>query len=237
MQHIYSFSGGKDSTAMLFKALQSKAPIDRIIFVDTTKEYPEMYAHIERVKRMIPLPLETFEIPFDYYFSEHVKTKGKRKGEKGYGWPTMRTRWCTALKRQTFLKVVGKNVVEYHGIAADEAHRVKRNAGGRDIRYPLVEQGVTENDALQYCYSLGFSWGGLYEIFSRVSCYCCPLKRMGELLKTKEFKPEIWRGIEAMDLLQTRLFKAAYTFKNMDEHFSREIQKRVVSLKKDNTLF
>lgn len=49
MDHIVSFSGGKDSTAMLLMMLERKMPIDEIIFCDTGKEFPQMYEHFDRV--------------------------------------------------------------------------------------------------------------------------------------------------------------------------------------------
>ena len=39
-QHIISFSGGKDSTAMLFLMLEKGMRIDRIISVDTYQRVP-----------------------------------------------------------------------------------------------------------------------------------------------------------------------------------------------------
>ena len=41
------------------------------------------------------------------------------------------------------------------GIAADEPKRVK------DDIYPLFEWGITEEQALQYCYKHGFDWGAV----------------------------------------------------------------------------
>lgn len=33
-QHVISFSGGKDSTAMLLMMIENDMPIDRIVFID-----------------------------------------------------------------------------------------------------------------------------------------------------------------------------------------------------------
>jgi len=41
VKHIVSFSGGKDSTAMLLKMIENNMLIDDIIFLDTTVEFPE----------------------------------------------------------------------------------------------------------------------------------------------------------------------------------------------------
>ena len=53
MKHIVSFSGGKDSTAMLLKMLEDNWTIDEILFCDTGKDFPDMLDHIEKVKRYI----------------------------------------------------------------------------------------------------------------------------------------------------------------------------------------
>jgi 3'-phosphoadenosine 5'-phosphosulfate sulfotransferase (PAPS reductase)/FAD synthetase len=46
MKYDCSFSGGKDSTAMLLMLIEKGCPLDRIIFFDTGWEFPQMYDHI-----------------------------------------------------------------------------------------------------------------------------------------------------------------------------------------------
>ena len=95
----------------------------------------------------------------------------------GYGWPGMKVRWCTGqLTTHLISKEVNrlkkeKDALHYIGIAADEAHRGKDDPQNR---YPLVEWGITEAQALQLCYNRGYDWGGLYEIYRRASCWCFP---------------------------------------------------------------
>ena len=43
--YIVSFSGSKDSTAMLLHLLELGEPVDEVLFCDTTVEFPEMYTH------------------------------------------------------------------------------------------------------------------------------------------------------------------------------------------------
>ena len=226
--HVVSFSGGKDSTAMLLLMIEKKMRIDCIFFVDTTKEYPDLYNHLEKVKKYIyPLKIETIDVKFNYWFSEHIKTKGKNKGKKGYGWPTPMGRWCTALKREGVKKAV-KNltktarVIEYHGIAADEAERAKKNQVGRYIKYPLIDFNVTEKDALEYCYSKGFNWNGLYEKVSRVSCYCCPLARLDNLRTIRREFPDLWQDMIEMDTKTDYPFKLNYSVLDLDRKFKKE---------------
>ena len=52
MKHILSFSGGKDSTFLLLELIRRKEPLDEVVFFDTGWEYPVMYEHIEKCKRI-----------------------------------------------------------------------------------------------------------------------------------------------------------------------------------------
>ena len=115
----------------------------------------------------------------------------------GNGWPGIRVRWCTGqLKTHLISKEVNRlkgeyGAVNYVGIAADEAWRC---AGEK---YPLVEWGITEKMALQICYDHGFDFDGLYRIYRRASCWCCPFQRIGELRNLRKHHPELWARLLA----------------------------------------
>ena len=99
--HVVGFSGGKDSTALLLMMLEKNMPVDRVFFVDTTKEYKEVYDHIDKVQKYIePLKIEVVTIDWDYWFFDHVRKRciPKFEGKTGYSWPNAISRWCTALK-------------------------------------------------------------------------------------------------------------------------------------------
>lgn len=125
VKHIVSFSGGKDSTAMLLMMLEKGMPVDDIVCCDTGKEFPQMYEHWAKVEKYIGRKITILKAPktFEYYMFEHQKTKGKNKGDIGYGWPTMLCRWCTKhLKQQQVSKFLRKytEFKQYIGIAYDE---------------------------------------------------------------------------------------------------------------------
>jgi len=224
MKNIVSFSGGKDSTAMLLMMLERKIAVDRVICVDTTKEFPAMYRHIARVQAMCPVKIEIVKIDFDYGFGEHVKTKGKNKGKIGYGFPDFRNRWCTTLKSRAVKKIqktIDGDSQQFHGIAFDEEKRTRKN-NDTIIKYPLVDWGITEKQALGYCYSRGLDWEGLYEKFHRVSCWCCPLSRIGELRVLYNDFPELWRELEEMDKKSFRKFRGDYSVNDLTERFANE---------------
>ena len=229
MKHIVSFSGGKDSTAMLLRMLEENWVIDDIIFCDTGKDFPQMIEHINKVETYIyskygrKITKLKSDKSFDYYMFEHVKTRGKNKGKKGYGWATMRCRWCTTLLKtrvvDSYLSKIGKNnedYVEYIGIAADETNRIG------DKIYPLVEWGMTESDCLKYCYERGFDWGGLYEHFDRLSCWCCPLKNQKELKILYKYYPELWQELKEMDKKAYNEFKRGHSVEELELKFKKQ---------------
>ena len=125
------------------------------------------------------------------------------------------------MKRDTaaaYLNAFDDDIIEYHGIAYDEPHRIKQYKD-RDVRYPLFDWGVSERDALAYCYDHRFTWGGLYEKMSRVSCYLCPLQPNNELEIVFNEYPDLWQEMHDLDKLSHRRFKANCTLTELDTRF------------------
>ena len=69
--------------------------------------------------------------------------------------------------------------------------------------HPLAEWGVTEAEALAYCYTHGFEWMErgvrLYDALDRVSCWCCRNKNLKELRAIHDQLPEYWERLVAME--------------------------------------
>lgn len=231
MKYIVNLSGGKDSTAMLLMLLDRGEPIDYILFADTGKDFPQMHDHLKQLAKYIKqhypdAPYITTlkaDKSFDYLMFEHVKTKGKRIGSTGYGWATMRARWCTAKLKTAvidrFCKSLGDDYTHYIGIAVDEPKRLKSDP---HKIYPLANWNITEAAALAYCYERGFDWGGLYKHFDRVSCWCCPLKNLRELKTLWKFYPELWAELRAMDERAYNQFRADYSVADLEQKFKSE---------------
>ena len=238
--HVVSFSGGKDSTAMLLGMLERSMPIDAIIFCDTGMEFPEMYDHIARVEEYVQRPVTILraDVTFEYLMTEKPCAKTDRLG---YSWPGHNRRWCTSelktnQKDAFVLANRGERVaIEYVGLAADEAHRMKRKCNKTaNKRYPLADWGMTEADALQYCYDLGFDWGGLYRQSKRVSCWCCPLQSLRALRSLYRYHPELWRRLRAMDDREIergcRTFRPDYSVAELEMRFAAEEKQQRLSL-------
>lgn len=236
--HVVSFSGGKDSTAMLLRMLEEGMSVDLILYCETGLEFPEMGAHIRKVEEYIGRKITVIksEKNFMYLATKKpivsrgtINVSGINPGDiiYGYGWPSARVRWCTSYLKtdviNRYLKNIGENydVIQYVGIAADELKRVRA-----DKRYPLIDWGMTEKDCLQYCYDRGLDFGGLYEIWDRVSCWCCPLQSLDDLKKLKNYKPDLWFKLkeinEAMSVTIRPNFRYDVGLTDIDRRFKVE---------------
>lgn len=239
--YVVSFSGGKDSTAMLLRLIELNYPINEVIFCDTYKEFPQMYDHVKRIKQIVEdnnIKFTTLksERTFDEWMFEYTpkrrtpeKFKERYGDAKGMGWATPRARWCTGNLK---IKIMDKyfktlstqyKVYQYIGFAADEQFRVEReNAKTGNKLFPLVDWGWTEKDALEYCYSKGYDWGGLYTKFSRVSCWCCPLQSLEELRILRKDFPDLWQELREMDARTWQIFRKDFTVEELEKRFAFE---------------
>ena len=244
--HAVSFSGGKDSTAMLLLMIERGMPIDMVLAADTGMEFPEMYRHWDQVEQVLyrerGLHLTILRHPkgFEWLMFDQPKEKESSIELRtklgvplyGNGWPGFKVRWCTGqLKTHLINKAVSRlrkeyQILHYVGIAFDEQDRIKKE------QYPLVKWKITEKQALQICYDRGFDWGGLYEIYHRCSCWCCPLQRIDELRKLRRHHPQLWAKL--MELDERALsqfgknalgqFKQNWTVAALEERFAAEDQ-------------
>lgn len=209
MKYILSFSGGKDSTFLLLELIRRECPLDEVVFFDTGWEFPAMYEHIEKVKKMIGVHGIRFttlhpDKSFDYWMLDHA-TKSEKKG---YSWCGGNCRWGTTFKTQALDRnaQLNKDSVVYIGIAADEAVRLEHNIASYK-RFPLVEWGVTEAECLHGCYAAGFDFGGMYEHLDRVSCKFCRNKNLKELRNIRKYYPGVWEELKDRQRQTSRPYK------------------------------
>lgn len=236
--YVANFSGGKDSTAMVLRMIELCEPLDEVICCDTTIEFPAMYRHIEKVKKVVEAAGIKFttlraEHDFEYYLCDHeVKNRKPTSniyGRTGYGWAGHSSRWCTSELKKSVINDYFKqlrdthNIIQYIGIAADEDYRLERkNNQDPNHWHPLVEWNWTEADAMEYCLAKGYDWEGLYDIFPRVSCWCCPLKSYDDLRKLREHFPDLWQELLRLDARQCKKFAHGYTVEDFDRRFALE---------------
>lgn len=221
-RQVVSLSGGKDSTAMLLMMIERGERVDEAVMFDGGWEFPEMYEHIELLRQNIDVPITVLKPPhpLEWYMNNYQLKRGKRKGEYGYGFPRPHARWCTRIKNDTISRYLCGGELQCVGIAADED---RPRAGGK--RYPLIEWGITERQALDYCLKRGYTWGGLYEHMARVSCWCCPLQELKSIKTLRRIYPELWARLLEMELSCSAFppkFRIDYSAIELEHRFSQE---------------
>jgi 3'-phosphoadenosine 5'-phosphosulfate sulfotransferase (PAPS reductase)/FAD synthetase len=187
---VINLSGGKDSTALLLMAIERGLQIHSAVFFDTSWEFPQLYKHLDKLSHIVNVPIIRLT-PKQSFSNQLVK----------FGWPGVRTRWCTNYKVRRIQEYEKEhNAISLIGIAADEKHRIKsQELKKSSALFPLIKWGVSEKDALAYCHKHGFDWGGLYNHFDRVSCFCCFLQKIPNLRLLRKHYPVLWNKMLKMD--------------------------------------
>ena len=247
---VLSLSGGKDSTALGLEWLKRHQqdpityPLHEVIYCDTGMEFPAMVDHINRLEQIfmeagIKFTRIKHEKSFEYFMFEHWPKfrKNSKYKNQGYSWPGPQSRWCTTILKTDLLDGYTnklreeRKVIQLIGLAADEQKRIQRaNNQNPEHRHPLADWGWTEADCLKYCYEAGFDWGGLYEVFHRVSCWCCPLQSLDELRKLRKNFPDLWARLLDMEHRTWRTFRADYTVDQLEIRFSFEEERLAAGL-------
>ena len=244
MYYIASVSFGKDSLAMLLLILDNldkkngKYPLDEVIFFDWGMEFQAIYHNRDKIKPMLAARgIKFTELHYDtsfvYNFCEREVHKKDGSIQHGYSWCGGRTRWGTARKNSVIKKyyktLPDTEIVEYVGIAADETSRIPRALEKGQV-LPLVDNGMTEQNCLDFCRKRGYNWQedgiDLYDIMDRVSCWCCKNNNLKELKNMYLYLPDYWKALkdlQAKTSFPYKNYKDAKTVGELEEKFRREI--------------
>lgn len=194
MEHIVSFSGGKNSTAMLLRMLEKKDRVDRIVFADTGFQLPETYEFIEKVEDYTGRSIERVKgenADWDKWFYGKVKS-GEFEG-KMRGFPlTLFPCWFSRQAKLRPLEKICKGNIRYIGISTDEKHRAKDK---KDTFYPLIEWGWSDKDCLRYLRKKEML-NPIYKRFSRSGCWICPKQSKSSLRALCRYYPRLWSKLK-----------------------------------------
>ena len=231
MKHRLSFSGGKDSTFLLLELIRRKYQLDEVVFFDTGWEFPVMYEHIEKCKKICEengIKFVTLRPSYDF---DELFDK--------YSWCGGNCRWGTTYKTQTLDKHSQQNndSVVYIGIAADETERLEKERAAFK-RFPLAEWGITEAECLQGCYNAGFDWGGMYEHLDRLSCKFCKNKNLKELRNIRKHYSEVWEELKDYQRKTDRPYKGdGKSVFDLEKRFELEDERTAAGLSITNREF
>lgn len=244
IKHIVSFSGGKDSTAMLLKMIENNMQIDEIVYCEVMAtstlggEYPEMYEYLDKVDEylMKTIGKKITRIKPDISFEEQFYTKKKRGNYKNeiYGFPLVFCAWCNSTLKvkpiDKYLKSKGE-YISYIGIAYDEPERFKRL--DHNEKAPLYEWKMTEADCLKYVKEKGL-YNSLYDKFERLCCWFCVKQSLNNLRILRKDYPEYWNLLLKWQTDSEIRFKPTYTMQQLEEKFKKE---DVISLNTTNSQY
>ena len=225
MKHIVSFSGGKDSTAMLLMMIEKNMQIDEIIFCDTTLEFPEIYDYIKTVsayinkKITVLKPTKTWD---DWFYGKI--TRGKLKGRRrGFPYVCNPCWWNREAKYTLLDKAHGKGNVVYIGIAFDEEKRTyaeQYNKSYLEYKFPLCEWGITEMDCYKYLEDKGLKHP--LANFKRSGCWLCQKQSTHSLKILNAEYPELWKKLKKYEADSPHGFKSNCTLSQLEQQFANE---------------
>lgn len=252
--NIFSLSFGKDSMATLILAAEQGIPIDHVMYAEVkyndeiSAEHPIMAEWIptaeKRLKELFGITVEHAYCGYTYldeFF--RIRKKGKAVGEI-VGFPRQFGSWCNTMKMiaiKKYYKEFNEPITEMLGIASDEQNRWERKVAKqteeRGCRSLLVEQGLTENDAMEICkkYDL-LSPLYDYEDTYRGGCWFCPNQSIKSLHTLWRDYPDLFERLCDLEQVSTFSFKIDVLLEDLKKKFengyvpkrkSKNIQKTI----------
>ena len=231
---ILMFSGGKDSTYLLWYCLKNDIKIDRIVFCDTTIEYPAVYEWIEYIESRFGI--EVLRVIPKNTFHElimRIRKRGKFKG-RIRGFPAMRFYcWVSRdLKFHASTDRVWPDATRLIAILGDEEYRLEMKATLKHkVRWPLIEAGICEkqvirelkeNDLYPPIYSLLEKYITDPKQRPRTGCWICPKTNIAGMRMLYFEYPELWKQLEDWEELAPLLWKMTKTVKEWGDRFEKE---------------
>lgn len=198
---VVNFSGGKDSTVAILKALE-KYPKEEIIlcYQDTGAEYLETEGHVRKIAKQVDLPLVVLKRDEDFW--------GMVARRRFF--PTPGLRWCTdRLKHRVLNHWLTENfrgrgieVIVVTGIRAEESlsrsrlheweepseHHLVRSVS--KLWYPCIN--MSETEVKNRVRAEGLELHPCYEFARRCGCWCCIFAPKGEVREYAERNPKLY---------------------------------------------
>lgn len=241
MEYILSLSYGKDSLACLGAIEQLGWPLDRIVHAEVwatdtiPADLPPMVEFKAKADSIIKdrWGIEVEHIRSKWNFDSRfysIISKRARPGFAGHirGWPLTLGSWCSRDLKVS--KLIGKNCINYIGIAADEPNRFGQLSD--KTKSPLVEAGWDELYCRQWCEQNGLL-SPIYTTSTRGGCWFCPKQPADQLRIVRSNYPELWELMLKWDSDSPVTFHPdGHTVHDFDKRFQLEDQ---LLLPKDRT--
>lgn len=234
MEHVLSLSYGKDSLACLGAIEQLGWPLDRIVHAevwatdDIPADLPPMVEFKAKADEIIKerwgIEVEhvTAGITFEdgFYFKRGRTGRETKFAGAQYGWPMVRGQWCLQQLKLPALNKIGKDNIQYLGIAADEPNRFHNLSDTK--KSPLVEAGWDEAYCRQWCEENDLL-SPIYTTATRGGCWFCHNQGVQQLRLLRRNYPEYWALMLKWDADSPVTFKPdGHTVHDFDRRFKLE---------------
>ncbi len=228
MKHIVMCSFGKDSMAMLYTMKEHNIPIDEIVYVKIMfdnkisaelpkhEEWINNYA-IAKIKKDFGINVKTIQANYTYkdLFYKEI-TRGERKGQNR-GFPLLFGSWCHRDLKikpvKDYIKTLGKDCIQYVGIAVDEQNRIAWEIKEGN-KMPLVDFNITEAQTFEICKKYNML-SPAYEDFNRLGCWFCHKQNNKALGKVIHMYPNLYEKLEELDKDSHIKFKQKFSVKDI----------------------
>lgn len=219
-------SGGRDSSAMVVRWLESGERLDYVLFCDTGFEFAEMYEYIDKLDNYLQkrfniaiTRLDSREVIERWGFCEPI-TRGERAGQFRGIPRRLGMDYCTreAKINPSRRFVLSKSKEKFRntvliGYTYNEVMRGRvSNLDYAVARYPLHEWHWNEQECDYFLKSRGIA-NPLYQRFSRTGCYLCPKQSVRSLFVLYRDYPALFQRMIDLEVRAKELGAINQTFR------------------------
>lgn len=216
MLRVLSLGAGVQSTTLALMAAHGEIePPDCAIFADTQWEPREVYAHLDRLEKLLPFPVHRVTagnlrqniidrrnttggkyaaIPWHIISPDGSTGMGRRQCSSEYKLEPIMWKIRDLLGVGRHAAIAPRSVEVIIGISRDEAHRMRepRQAYMRNV-YPLVDLGMRRYDCLLWLQRHGYPEPG------KSACIGCPFTSNARWRDRRDNQPDEWADAIAAD--------------------------------------
>jgi hypothetical protein len=172
-----------------------------LLFHDTKEEHADTYRFIKEMAAAMDLPIterSDGRSVTELFYDENYLGNGQNT-------------FCSRILKQEpaerFMKELisdGFEPVKVLGFSAKEDRRVQRAcgvamAGGYTARFPVVEEGVSKQDCVDWCYSMGVAPSAMYCWAEHANCVGCVKGGRAYWLAVAKNAPEVFEQRAKME--------------------------------------
>lgn len=242
MQHVYCWSGGKDSSATVALAHLNDEPRGTIIMAEVmfdkniSGELPE---HMEWVyEHAIPLfekwgfEVKVLHSEYTYMDCFNIINQGRRTpSRKGMrqGFPMsgkcIINGYCKMKPIRDYLDSLEDDHIQYVGIAADEPGRLLRQRRVKNKLSLLEKYGIREKDTYEICKPYGLI-SPMYQYSKRGGCWFCPNARDCQLRHVRDHHNDLWQRLYNLEQFEENLIGDIWNTRERVSIYEKELQFR-----------